>query len=213
MKLRDFGRYLLIPPPGDQPEHYLYEMKRLEWIFVGVRWMWVPIVFLMAWLHNPSSATAMQIMGGVLGLCNAVASLLNLRIRKLGAQRALGVAMFIVDTLIAWGIILLFAHEFYTAAYAGFVFVIIEAAIRYSLVGSLSMIFVFALGLYGAFAYRDVAFGVRFSTSGYAFWTALMSIVAIAIGLIVHEGRRQRQQSEALPPGKHPALGAAPHCP
>ena len=106
------------------------------------------------------------------------------------------VVMVIFDVVLAWGVILLFVSDFYTAAYAGFVFVVIEAAIRFGLAGGLSMIAVFALGLYGAYEYRLAAFGVRFSISGYAFWTALMSIVAVTVGMIVHEGRRQRWQSE-----------------
>lgn len=196
MKLRDFRQYLRVQAPGDHPERYLHEMKRLEWIFIAVRWLGVPIVFLMAWLYHPPHATIMLVLGGVLGLCNAAACFLNLNIRTPGAQRALGIAMLAVDTLVAWGIIFLFVHEFYTAAYAGFVFLIIEAAIRFGLVGSLSMTLVFELGLYAAFAYREAAFGVRFSTSGYVFWTALMVLVAISVGIVVNEWKKQRWQSE-----------------
>ena len=194
--LRDLGQSLFIQPPGDQPERYLREMKRLEWIFIGVRWVWVPIVFLMAWLHHPAQAELMIVLGGVLGLCNIVACLLNIRIKTIGAQRVLGMAMLAIDTLLAWGIILVFVRDFYTAAYAGFVYIILEAAVRFGIIGSLSMVLVFILGLLGAFLYREAAFGVRFSTSGYAFWTALMSIVSVAVGMIVHEGRKQRRQGE-----------------
>jgi len=190
------GSYLIIPAQSDQPEPYLHELKRLEWIFIAVRWIWVPIVFLMAWLHHPAQADMMIALGVALGFCNIVACLLNIRIKKPSAQRALGMAMLAIDTLLAWGIILVFIRDFYTAAYAGFVYIILEAAVRFGITGSLSMALVFILGLYGAFLYREAAFGVRFSTSGYAFWTALMTIVSVAVGMIVHEGRRQRRQSE-----------------
>jgi signal transduction histidine kinase len=196
LKIKDFGSYLIIPSRADQPESYLHDMKRLEWIFIAVRWIWVPMVFVMAWLHHPEQATVMRVLGGVLAFCNAAACLSNIKIKTPLSQRALGISMLIVDTLLAWGIILLFVRDFYTAAYAGFVYVILEAAIRFGLVGSLSMIAVFALGLYGTYEYRLAVFGVRFSTSGYAFWTTLMSIVAISVGMIIHEGRRQRWQSE-----------------
>jgi signal transduction histidine kinase len=196
MRLRDLGSYLIIPAQSDQPEHYLHEMKRLEWIFIAVRWVWVPIVFLMAWLHHPAKTELMIALGGVLGLVNIVACLLNIKIKTPGAQKWLGMAMLVIDTLLAWGVILVFVRDFYTAAYAGFVYIILEAAVRFGIIGSLSMALVFILGLYGAFLYREAAFDVRFSTSGYAFWTALMTIVSVAVGMIVHEGRRQRRQSE-----------------
>jgi len=196
MKFKDLGSYLIIPAQSDQPERYLCELKRLEWIFIAVRWVWVPIVFLMAWLHHPAEIELMIALGGVLGLVNIIACLLNLKIKTPGAQKWLGMAMLIIDTLLAWGVILVFVRDFYTAAYAGFVYIILEAAVRFGIIGSLSMALVFILGLYGAFLYREAAFDVRFSNSGYAFWTALMTIVSVAVGMIVHEGRRQRRQSE-----------------
>ena len=196
MRLRDLGQSFFIQSPGDQPERYLRELKRLEWIFIAIRWVWVPIVFLMAWLHHPTQAAMMLALGGVLAFCNALACLFNIRIKTLRTQRVLGAFMLGIDTLLAWGVILVFVSDFYTAAYAVFVYIIIETAIRFGLAGSLGMALVFILGLYGAFLYREAAFGVRFSTSGYIFWMVLMSIVAVSVGMIVHEGRRQRRQSE-----------------
>jgi signal transduction histidine kinase len=196
MKFKDLSSYLILPARADQPENYLHEMKRLEWIFIVVRWLWVPMVFVMAWLHHPEQATTMRVLGGVLAVCNTAACLFNVTVKTPRSQHALGISMLTIDTLLAWGVILLFVRDFYTAAYAGFVYIVLEAAIRFGLIGSLAMIVVFALGLYGAYEYRLAVFGVRFSNSGYAFWTALMSIVAISVGMIIHEGRRQRWQSE-----------------
>jgi len=104
--------------------------------------------------------------------------------------------MLTIDTIIAWGLILLFVSDFYTAAYAGFLFVVIEGTIRYGLVGSLTMAAIFAVGLFGAYIFRDAVYGVRFSYSGYAFWTVLMFLVSVPVGFIVDEGRRQRRLSE-----------------
>lgn len=196
MKVKDLGSYLILPAQSDEPERYLYELKRLEWIFIAVRWVWLPIVFLMAWLHKPAQTELMIALGGVLGFFNVIACVLNIKIKSPGVQHWLGMAMLIIDTLLAWGVILVFVRDFYTAAYAGFVYIILEAAVRFGIIGSLTMALVFILGLYGAFLYREAAFDVRFSTSGYAFWTALMTIVSVAVGMIVHEGRRQRRQSE-----------------
>jgi len=199
MKLREMGSYLFVPERSDRPGQHLRELKRLEWIFIGARWVWVPVIFLMNWLHLPHSpprSSLMVAMGITLAACNIIACLLNVTIKTPRAQRALGFAMLAVDTLLAWGIILVFVRDFYTAAYAVFMYVILQAALRYGFGGSLAMALVFILGLYGAFLYREAAFEVRFSYSGYAFWTVLMTVVAVAVGIIVNEGRRQRRQSE-----------------
>jgi signal transduction histidine kinase len=196
LKFSNIGHYLLVQPRGENPEQYLLEMKRLEWIFISARWLWVPVVFLMAWLHEPISETAMCWMGMGLGFFNVITCLSNVKIKDVASQRALGVISLILDVLFALGFIFLFAHEFYTAVYAIFVYIIIEASVRYGLTGSLSSALLFAIGLYGAYTYRDIVFGVRFSNSGYAFWTVLMFIVAISVGAIVSEGKRQRRQSE-----------------
>jgi len=196
VKLKDLASYLIVPARADAPEHYLLEMKRLEWIFIAVRWLWVPIIFILARLHHPAQMTTMMVQGGVIGLCNVFACVLNVKLKTQGAQKALGIALLLFDTLLTWCVILLFVRDFYTAAYAGFVYIIIEAAIRFGLAGSLGMALVFIVGLYGAYMYRSAAFGVRFSVSGYTFWTILMTVVAIAVGAIVHEGKKQRALSE-----------------
>jgi signal transduction histidine kinase len=196
VRFKDIGSYLIIPAMADAPGRYLGETKRLEWIFIIVRWLWVPIVFLLAWLHHPAQANMMLILGGAVAVINAAACVFNLRIKQPHPQQALGMVMLILDTLLAWGIILVFVRDFYTAAYAGFVYIILEAAIRFGLAGSLSMAGFFMLALYSAFLYREVAFDVRFSVSGYVFWVVLMAIVAVAAGTIVHEGKRQRALSE-----------------
>lgn len=197
MKLRHLSSPFIQAPP-EFLEEYLQEMKRLEWIFIGTRWLGVPIILLMAWLHGPISADAMIALAGVLGLANVVATVLNIRIKRSHTQRRLGTAMLVVDTVIVWGVLLLFVDEFYTSAYAGFAFVIIEAAIRHGLLGSMVMGFVFVFGLLGAWIFRDWAFGVRFSASGYAFWTIIMMLIAMATGTVAKEGQRQRQRSEEL---------------
>lgn len=195
MNMKDFGKYLIIPTRTYEPG-YLDEMKRLEWIFIIIRWLWVPVVFIMAWLHQPAETALMYYIGGSLNLVNAAATLLNLMIKTPRAQHVLGFYSLAIDMLFAWSIIFVFARDFYTAAYAIFVYVIIEAAIRQGLAGSIGMVLIFIGGLYGVFQYRDAAFGVRFSVSGYAFWCTLMSIVGIAIGMIIHEAKRRRRQSE-----------------
>jgi signal transduction histidine kinase len=197
MNLKELGSYLIVLARTDRPERYMRELKRLEWIFIAVKWVWVPLVLLLAWLHRPAETPLMLLLGGALACSNIIASVLNTRIRTPAAQRALGMSMLAVDTIMAWGVILIFVGDFYTAAYAGFIYIVLEAAVRYGIVGSLAMALVFILGLWGAYLYREAAFGVRFSVSGYVFWTVLMTIVALPVGIIVNEGRRQRRRGEA----------------
>ena len=198
MKLKDLAGYIIVAAGAGSSEQYLREMKRLEWIFIAVRWLWVPIVFLMAWLHEPISKTAMWWLGAALAMCNIAACILNSRVRDTGFQKILGVVLLVVDTLVAWGIIFLFAHDFYTSAYAAFVYIVIESAVRFGLAGSLSAVVVFALGMYGAYTYRYIAHGVRFSNSGYAFWTAVIFLVAVSIGIVVNEWKKQRSRNEVF---------------
>ena len=194
MKLRGVKEYLFVNPMADS----IYEMKRLEWIFIGIRWLWVPSVFILDWLHKPVSHAAMWWIGAALALVNIAACVANVKINNLRMQKGLGLTLLIIDTLAAWGIILLFAYDFYTSAYAAFVYIIIEAAIRFGLTGSLSMAVVFALGLWGAYAYRKTEFGVRFSYSGYIFWTVVMLLVAVSVGIVANEWESQRRKSERL---------------
>ncbi len=60
----------------------------------------------------------------------------------------------IIDAGMAWGIIFLFAYDFYTAAYAGYVYIVIQASIRFGVVGSLASAASFVLGLLGAYLFR-----------------------------------------------------------
>jgi signal transduction histidine kinase len=197
MKLQELTSYLIIPERAENTQHHLLELKRLEWIFIGVRWLWVPIIIVLALLHRPPRMDLMIIMGGVLGVINIFTHVLNARFKTVELQKVLGVSMLVVDTLMAWGIILFFVRDFYTAAYASFVYIIIEAAIRFGLIGSIVMVVIFILGLYGAYMYRSAAFDIRFSFSGFIFWTVLMIIVAVVVGAIVNEGKRQRTLSQS----------------
>lgn len=196
MRIKDLTAYLFVRVSEDNPEHYLIEMKRLEWIFIAVRFLWVPVIFILAGLHRPDQTAVMIILGVVLGFYNIFACLFNVKIKTMANQKALGMTIIALDTLVAWGIILLFVRDFYTAAYAGFVYIIIEAAIRFGFKGSMGMAALFIIGLLVSYIYRLIAFDVRFSASGFVFWVILMTIIAIVIGAIVQEGKNQRTISE-----------------
>ncbi|MDV2989599.1 MAG: sensor histidine kinase [Dehalogenimonas sp.] len=181
---------------GEVTAGHLYEMKRLEWLFIGARWLWVPAIFLLAWMQKPSSDIPIISIGLITASVNAAAMVFNLRIKTPKSQQILGTSMLVIDSLVAWVLILLFVSDFYTAAYAGFLFVAMEGSIRYGLKGSLVMAAAFAVGLLGAYIFRDAVYGVRFSYTGYTFWALLVFLVAVPMGLIVDEGQRQRRRSE-----------------
>jgi signal transduction histidine kinase len=196
MKFINFGSYLLVPDRADRPDTYLRETKRLEWIFIAVRWLWVPIIFLLAMLHHPSSRLLLCGIGIVLGIVNIVATILNTRITTVKAQQRLGLAMLLIDIVFGWAVIFQFVRNFDTAAYAGFAYIIIEAAIRFGLSGSMIMAGVFIVGLFAAYRYTESTFGEPFNIAGYLTWILLMILAALVVGTIINEGRRQSALSE-----------------
>ncbi len=188
--------YLSPATAFDQPTRYLKESKRLEWVFIAIRWLWVPVIFVMNLQHNPLSHVAMFWAGVTLGVANAGATILNVQIRTLQTQRMLGIATLLADAFFAWWIIFFFVNDFYTAAYASFIYVIVEGALRFGLVGSLGMAICFIGGLFAAYEFRRIEFGVRFSYTGFVYWSFLMSLVALVLGFVVNEWRHQRRESE-----------------
>ncbi len=183
-------------PLTTQKDVQLREVKRLEWIFIGIRWLWVAILIVMLALHHPESRMVVLVLTGILALLNAGGNFVNIKIKTLRLQLTLGIAMLSIDALIASGVILQFVGDFNTAAYAVFAYIIAEAAIRFDLIGSLSALMFFILGLYGAFLYRKVIYDLPFSYTGYAYWTALMSVIAVSIGTAVRVAKSQRQRNE-----------------
>jgi DNA-binding CsgD family transcriptional regulator len=196
LAIRKLRRYFSPSAASDQATFYLKETKRLEWIFIAFRWLWVLVIFLMDWLHHPLSHSAMLAAGLALGLCNARAGFLNARIKTPKTQQALGIVLLLVDAVFAWWIIFFFVNDFYTAAYAAFIYVIVEGALRFGMAGSLATAVCFVGGLFAAYEYRRVEFGVRFSYTGFAYWSVLMSLVALTLGVVVNELKKQRRERE-----------------
>ena len=179
-----------------QKDVQLREVKRLEWIFIGIRWLWVALLLVMLALHHPESRIVVLVLTGIFALVNAGGSFVNTKIKTLRLQLILGMVMLSIDALMASGVILQFVSDFSTAAYAVFAYIIAEAAIRFDLIGSLSTLVFFILGLYGAFLYRKAVYSLPFSYTGYAYWTLLMAVIAISIGSVVRIAKIQRQRSE-----------------
>lgn len=174
----------------------LREVRRLEWILIGIRWLCVALLLVITALNYPESQMVVLVLTGILALVNAGGSYANIKIKTLRPQLILGIIMLSIDALIASGVILQFVGDFNTAAYAVFAYIIIEAAIRFELIGSLSALIFFLLGLYGAYAYRRGVYDLPFSYTGYAYWTTLMAIIAVSTGTIVRMIKNQRLQNE-----------------
>src|ERR1035437_489648 len=120
------------------------EAKRIEWTFAILRWLYVPALLYISSFHNPASKNDVVIIAIGVGLANSVCCFINWKNESLIVQRILGFVMLSIDALAAWAVILLFVGDFYTAVYAIFSLIIIEAAIRFNLLGSLIMYAFFA---------------------------------------------------------------------
>ena len=174
----------------------LHEVKLLEWIFIGIRWLCIALLFIISALKLPESQMVVLLLTGILALVNIGGCYANVKIKTLRSQLILGIILLTVDALIALGVIFQFVRDFNTAAYAIFAYIIIEAAIRFELVGSFSALVFYLLGLYGAYSYRRAVYDLPFSYTGYAFWTILMTIIAVSTGTIVRTIKNQRLQNE-----------------
>ncbi len=176
----------------------LKELKDLEWIFIGIHALGVPTAIIMAFLHAPSSAFTVSIIAGLLAAWSVAAASLNRRISSVKGQVSLGIVTQILVVLFAWALVFQVVSGENTAAYGGFIVVIIEGAVRFGLRGSLVMGVAFALGLIAAMVYRERVYGLEFNIRGYAFWAVLSFIISFAVGSVTEETRRERLRIERL---------------
>ncbi|MBM3131700.1 MAG: sensor histidine kinase [Chloroflexi bacterium] len=179
-------------------ERNLRQMKALEWIFIAIHSLGIPFILFALWMHHPDSALGMITIIGLLALGNVAAGLLNRRIGSREAQQHLSLASLMGIALVAWALIFEMLHDRNTAAYAGFAVVIVEAAVRFGIVGSLGMGVAFIFGLSGAMAFRSVMYGLDFSVSGYVFWAVLMMLISLVVGLVAEETRMEQRRNKRL---------------
>lgn len=173
-----------------------HEVKRLEWILISIRWLCIAILLVITVLKYPESQVVVLVLAGILTLANAIGTYANTKIKTSRSQIILGIIILSIDALITFGAILQFVGDYNTAAYAVFVYIIFEAGIRFELIGSLSALIFFFLGLYGAYTYRKAVYDLPFSYTGYAYWTILMTVIAVSIGIITRLIKNQRLQNE-----------------
>lgn len=176
----------------------LKELKNLEWIFIGIHALGVPVAVIMARLHDPASVTNVDIMAGILALWSIIACFFNYRIDTLSRQKKLAVIAQAIIAILTWVFIFQFVSGEHTAAYGVFAIVIVECAFRFGLVGSLIMGVVSVLGQAAAMLYRQWEYDLDFNVEGFLFWSVLFCLIALAVGLVTEETRRERRKNEIL---------------
>jgi len=175
----------------------LKDMKNLEWIFIAVQWLGVPVLIAMGIAYHPASTVTVIILTVFLAVWSAIAAFLNRRITTIEGQVLLGIMSQALLPVFAWAIIFQFL-EGQTAAYGAFAFVIIEGAVRFGLAASMIMEAIFVAGLAVAMQYRVWEYGLEFSTTGFAFWALFLFFIALSVGLVTEEARRERRSSASL---------------
>jgi len=175
----------------------LKDMKNLEWIFIAVHWLGIPVLIAMGIAYDPASTTTVIILTVALAVWSASAAFLNRRITTVEGQVLLGIASQALLPVFAWAMIFQFLQG-QTAAYGAFAFVIIEGAVRFGLLASLVMEVIFVAGLTAAMFYRVWEYESEFSWTGYAFWAIFLFFIALSVGLVTEEARRERRRSASL---------------
>ena len=176
----------------------LREARRLERIFIYHRWLYVVAILLMAAVYKNLPVAAIAALSLGLGTANITAWYLSRKLDTMSGQAALSLSIFAVDGLASWGLILLFIKEPSAIIYAIFALIIIEGAVRFSLIGSLLTGAFFILGLSAAWIYRVYSLGMSFDVAAYVFWVGLITLISIMVGMVVRESRKQRAYAESL---------------
>ncbi len=179
-------------------ERSLREMKNLEWIFIVIHSIGVPVSLVMSWLHRPDAFGEMAVIAALLAMCNVIAGVSNYSIKSIPAQQRLSMVTLILLGVFAWSLILYLANDPYTSAYTGFVIVIIEGAWRFGFIGSMVTGLIFVIGFSAATFFYQSELDKEFNVSGYIFWTVIMLLIALAMGLIAEETRRERRRNALL---------------
>ena len=175
----------------------LKDMKNLEWIFIAVHWLGVPVLIAMGFAYTPVSTVTVVVLTVLLAVWTAIAAFLNRRITTIHSQVLLGILSQALMAAFAWAMIFQFLQG-QTAAYGAFAFVIIEGAVRFGLLASLIMEVIFVAGLTAAMLYRVWEYESEFSWTGYAFWAIFLFFIALSVGLVTEEARRERRRSASL---------------
>jgi signal transduction histidine kinase len=181
---------------GNQQE--LSEAKRLETVFIFHRWLYIPGVLLVAWLYDLLNLPAIVFIAVGLCLFNILAYGANRMVKTFTWQSLLGYVFLAVDAVAAWCLIIACVQNHHEVAYIVYALVIVEAAVRFGLKGSLVMDIIFALGAYGIWMYSVSAWNAGFILADYILIVGIMSFVSLMVGMVAREWRKRRRYAEAL---------------
>lgn len=174
------------------------EIRRVERIFIYHRWLYVVAVALIAFLYRP--VPLIPIVTLILWLCgtNMATWYLSRRLGTVSRQTMLSLGMLVVDALASWVLMMLFIREPTAVIYAIFTLIIIEGAVRFSLIGSLICGAFFITGLSASWVVRVKWLDMDFDHSAFVFWVGLVTLISIMVGMAIREGRKQRAYAEML---------------
>jgi len=176
----------------------LREARRIERIFIYHRWLYSVAIVLMAVVYRQLPITAIIVLSLGLGTANVIAWYFSRRLQTMKKQAALSLSILAVDGVASWGLMLLFIREPSAIVYAIFALIVIEGAVRFGLIGSLSTGAFFIVGLSAAWIYRVNSLDMSFDVAAYVFWIGLITLISIMVGMVVREWRKQRAYAEAL---------------
>ena len=176
----------------------IYRAKRLERIFIYHRWLYAAAVWLVSWLYGLEPVTAVYLLVLGLGTANIIASAMNPQLKSERGQKLLGVSMLLVDALAAGGLTLFFVNDPHPVIYAVSVLIIIEAAIKFGVWGSLTAFTSSGVFILVIWLYRGRALDAGTDIPGFVFWLGIMALVAMTVGMVVRESLKQRRNAESL---------------
>ncbi|MCL2149648.1 MAG: histidine kinase [Dehalococcoidia bacterium] len=183
---------------ASKPDRELTEAKRLEKVLMFQRWLYVPAVlfaaFLYDWLYPPSIAAVVCL----LILANIAARYFYRRDISPRQQSLLSLGLLAVDILAAFWVIILGIRHGHTALYIIFAPMIVEAAIRFGLKGSLIADVLFSLVFLGIRQYGMAFWDVPYPLADYILTVGVMSFVSLMVGMVVRQWRHHRHQAEQL---------------
>lgn len=174
------------------------EIRRIERIFIYHRWLYAVAVGLIACLYRP--IPLIPVVALILGLCcaNVATWYLSRRLGTVSRQTMLSLGTLILDALSSWVLMILFIREPAAVIYAIFTLIIIEGAVRFSLVGSLTSGAFFITGLASSWFVRVHWLDMAFDYQAFVFWVGLITLISIMVGMAIREGRKQRAYAETL---------------
>ena len=162
------------------------------------RWLYVPAVLLTAflydWLHPPAVLAVICL----LITANIVARYFYRREISFRSQMLLSLALLSIDIAAAFWMITLSISHGHTVAYVIFMPMIVEAAIRFGLKGSLIADIIFALVFFGIRQYGIAFWNVSYPPADYVLTVGVMSFVSLMVGMVAREWRHHRRHVEQL---------------